>query len=82
MRYQARDALLHRILPFLLVALLLIISAILAIFASPYLGGAAFFGTLAGVVGVYLKGAMDSGKQSAAAPGSEVVGSSGHPPPR
>jgi uncharacterized membrane protein len=82
LRYQARDALLHRILPFALVALLLTISAILAIFASPVLGGAAFFGTLAGVVGIYLKGAMDSGKQPAGGSGSDVVSSPVHPPTR
>jgi uncharacterized membrane protein len=77
LRYQARDALLHRILPFALVALLLAISAILAVFASPVLGGAAFFGTLAGVVGIYLKGAMDGGKQPAGGSGSDVVSSPG-----
>jgi len=58
LRYQARDALLHRVLPFLLVALLLILSAALGIFANIYLGGAAFFGTLASVVTVYLKGSL------------------------
>jgi uncharacterized membrane protein len=62
-RYQGRDALLHRILPFLLVALLLIISAVLAIFANPFLGGAAFFGTLASVVVVYLRAAMGGEKK-------------------
>jgi len=44
--YQARDALLHRILPFFLVALLLIVSAAIAIFANVYVGGVAFGGTM------------------------------------
>jgi len=60
-RYQARDALLHRILPFLLVALLLTISAILAIFASAIVGVVAFVSTLASVVIVYLKSALGPG---------------------
>jgi uncharacterized membrane protein len=56
-RYQARDAFLERLLPFSLVAILLIISAIMA-YANAVLGGVAFVGTLAGVVTVYLKGSM------------------------
>jgi uncharacterized membrane protein len=73
-RYQARDALLHRILPFLLVALLLTISAVLAVFASAILGGVAFIGTLAGVVTVYLKGALGPGSTAnAEKPGSAAA---------
>ncbi len=57
LRYQARDAFLQRVLPFSMVALLLIISAIMA-YANAVLGGIAFVGTLASVVTVYLKGSM------------------------
>ncbi len=64
LRYQARDALLHRVLPFALVATLLAISALMAIFANAYVGGAAFVTTLAGVVTVYLKGAMGGEKKT------------------
>jgi uncharacterized membrane protein len=74
-RYQARDAALHRILPFFLVALLLIISAVMAIFASAVLGGVAFIGTLASVVIVYLKAAMGAEKK----PTPENGGSAGRP---
>jgi uncharacterized membrane protein len=62
LRYKARDALLHRVLPFCLVAMLLAISALMAIFANAYVGGFAFVSTLAGVVTAYLKGAMDGDK--------------------
>lgn len=55
-KIQARDALLHRALPFALVAILIGASAVMAIYASKVLGGLAFFGTLAGVVTVYLRG--------------------------
>lgn len=73
-RYQARDALLHRILPFALVALLLIISAALAIFANAIIGGIAFFSTLASVVIVYLKGALGAGSAAPTEnPGSAVT---------
>jgi energy-coupling factor transporter transmembrane protein EcfT len=70
LRYQARDALLHRIFPFCLVAMLLVISALMAIFANAYVGGAAFATTLAGVVTVYLRGAMGGEKK---ATGREVA---------
>jgi uncharacterized membrane protein len=56
-RYQGRDAMLHRVLPFALVAILVLASTAMA-FASPILGGLTFFGTLAAVVTVYLKGAQ------------------------
>jgi uncharacterized membrane protein len=69
LRYQARDALLRRALPFCLVAMLLAISALMAVFANAYVGGAAFVTTLAGVVTVYLKGAMDGEEK----PGREVA---------
>jgi uncharacterized membrane protein len=58
LEYQARDALLHRALPFFLVAILLVASTFMAIFANVYMGGIAFFSTLASVVTVYLKGSM------------------------
>lgn len=66
LHYQARDALLHRVLPFILVALLLMISAVLAIWANVYLGGIAFVSTLTSVVIVYLKAALGSEKSGAA----------------
>jgi len=58
LKYQARDALLHRVLPFSLVAILLISSTFMAIFANVGRGGIAFFGTLASLVTVFLKGGM------------------------
>lgn len=60
---QARDLLLHRVLPFALVTGFLIASVILAIFASPVLGGIAFFTTLGSVVTVYLRGALGTARE-------------------
>jgi uncharacterized membrane protein len=73
--YQARDALLHRILPFTLVATLLIISAILGVFANAVLGGVAFLSTLAGVVIIYLNATLGGEKKSMPqSAGSELPG--------
>lgn len=72
-RYQARDALLQRTLPFALVALLLLVSTALAIFANVILGGIAFGSTLAGVVTVYLQGTFGGASASKA----EAIGSAG-----
>ncbi len=66
-----RDALLHRILPFILVATLLVISAILGVFANAVLGGVAFFSTLAGVVIVYLNATLGGEKSQPQADGTE-----------
>jgi energy-coupling factor transporter transmembrane protein EcfT len=57
---QARDNVLHRVLPFVLVLMFLCASTILAIFANAVVGGASLVATLAAVVIAYLK---DSGRK-------------------
>lgn len=81
--FQARDGLLHRVLPFALVALLVAVSGVMAVFASKVLGGAAFFATLAGVVTVYLRGGQTSAGPTggaAAAPRHEGRATRAAPP--
>jgi hypothetical protein len=69
---QGRDAFLHRILPFALVAGLVAASVLISIFASVYLGAAVFgFTSIAGVVTVYLKGVF---------PASPIQNSAGERP--
>jgi uncharacterized membrane protein len=52
---QATDDLLVRLLPFAAVTILIAASVLIAVFASPVLGGTAFLATLASVVTAYLK---------------------------
>ncbi len=52
---QATDDLLVRLLPFAAVTILIAASVLIAVFASPVLGGTAFLATLASVVTAYIK---------------------------
>jgi uncharacterized membrane protein len=51
----ARDALLSRLLPFLMVMALIVASVLIAIFASTWLGGATFAASLGAVMLEYLR---------------------------
>ena len=55
-RTQARDAALHRILPFTMVAFFLSGAVALGTYGNPWLGGSAFAAVLGTVVGAYVKG--------------------------
>ena len=77
LQVRARDGLLHRALPFLPVGLLLIVSGVMAVFASKVLGGAAFFATLAGVVTVYLRGSQPTSTLGSSPPSRREPGIAG-----